>query len=246
MSDEMETQLMRWPLRLLLQGLDARDENAVRHFLARATRQLKHEWQVVHDGDAEVVLVAGLEVDTVRGMLEPPLMTLHLVPAGQDSRALAWRTGRAPGSVLSSPLQFDALVEALECAEHCATGTAPASFTQLSAGCRFRLRRWPPAGLLWDDAENLRLASFLLTRSLDLEKLMRLSNVTADKCVAFITRMAAANLLHLEPVGPVIEHLSPSPAPLPSVRSDTPSRRPSRAPTGLLHALRRRLGLASR
>ena len=241
MSDEMETQLMRWPLRLLLQSLDARDENAVRHFLARATRQLKHEWQVVHDGDAEVVLVAGLELDTVRGMLEPPLMTLHLVPAVQDSRALAWRSGRAPGTVLTSPLQFDALVEALECAEHCASGGVPPSFTQLSAGCRFRLRRWPPNGLLWDDAENLRLASFLLTRSLDLEKLMRLSNVAADKCVAFITRMASANLLHLEPAGSIIEPLSPS---SPALRSDAPPRRAAR--TGLLHALRRRLGMAGR
>ena len=65
MSDEMETQLMRWPLRLLLQGLDARDEGAVHRCLAHATRQLQHPWQVVHDGDAEVVLVAGLEIDTV-------------------------------------------------------------------------------------------------------------------------------------------------------------------------------------
>ncbi|KQU76943.1 MULTISPECIES: hypothetical protein [unclassified Rhizobacter] len=241
-NDEMETQLMRWPLRLLLQGLDARDESAVRRFLARASRQLKHDWQVVHDGDADVVMVAGLEVDTVRGMLEPPLMTLHLVPPGQDPRALAWRTGRAPGSVLSSPLQFDALVEALECAEHCATGEVPATFTQLSAGCRFRLRRWPPAGLLWDDAENLRLASFLLTRSLDLEKLMRLSNVSADKCVAFITRMASANLLHLEPVGNGAGPAALPALPLPAA----PARRTAPAPGGPFNAMRRWLRLASR
>jgi hypothetical protein len=151
--------------------------------------------------------------------------------------------------VLTSPLQFDALVEALECAEHCASGGVPPSFTQLSAGCRFRLRRWPPNGLLWDDAENLRLASFLLTRSLDLEKLMRLSNVAADKCVAFITRMASANLLHLEPAGSIIEPLSPSSPPpsppsSPALRSEAPPR--SAAPTGLLQALRRRLGMAGR
>lgn len=238
MTDETETQLMHWPLRLLVQGLDAREEGAVRRCLVHATRQLKHSWQVVHDGDAEVVLVAGLEVDTVRGMLEPPLMTLHLAPPGHDARVLAWRSGRAPGTVLASPLQPDALVEALECAEHRFAGEAPATFTQLSAGCRFRLRRWPPSGLLWEDADNLRLASFMLTRSLDLEKLMRLSNVAADKCVAFITRMAGANLLHLEPVGAIVEPLAPSP------RAEAPPRRPARG--GLLNALRRRLGLAVR
>jgi hypothetical protein len=247
MSDEMETQLMRWPLRLLLQGLDARDESAVHRCLAHATRQLQHPWQVVHDGDAEVVLVAGLKIDTVRGMLEPPLVTLHLAPPSQDARALAWRTGRAPGTMLASPLQPDALVEALECAEHRFAGEAPATFTQLSAGCRFRLRRWPPSGLMWEDNDNLRLASFMLTRSLDLEKLMRLSNVAADKCVAFITRMANANLLHLEPVGAIGEPASiSSPSPDEAPRAEAPPRRATRASGGLLNALRRRLGLASR
>lgn len=240
---EIPTQLMRWPLRLLLQGLSAADEHAVRRFLALADRHLQYSWQLVSDGDAEVVLVAGMELDTVRGMLEPPLMTLHLMPPSEDARSLAWRTSRGPGTVLSSPLQFDALVEALECAEHRADGTPPATFAQLSAGCQFRLLRWPPSALMWDDKDNQRLACFLLTRTLDLEKLVRLSNVAADKCVAFITRMASANLLHLEPPGTGGEHAEPAAV---APCSATPVRRTAWAATGLLAALWRRLGLSRR
>jgi hypothetical protein len=244
MNDEMETQLIRWPLRLLLQGLSPRDEHAVRRLLARAQRQLQHEWQLVNDGDAEVVLVAGLEVDTVRGMIEPPLLTLHLLPPSQDARALASRTGRAPGTLLSSPLQFDALLDALESAELRAIGGDPASFLDLSAGCHFRLRRWPPAHLMWDDVEDQRLASFMLTRTLDLDKLIRLSNVTPAKCIAFVTRMGAADLLHRE--SPEADAVARRPARSAPARGVTATATATATVAGLLGALRRRLGLASR
>jgi len=206
-ADHAETEVMRWPLRLLLQGLAPRDEAKVRRFLARGRTRLKHAWDIVADGDAEVVLVEGIEVDTVRGMLDPPLVTLHLLHAKLDAASIAWRASRAPQTLLSEPLDFEALMAALEHAERrigpaaiCGSRTPGGLATApdiATTGCRFKLRTWPPAGLMSDDRENRRLASFLVAEGLDIQTLARLSNVAADRCVDFVARMAGAQLLEI-------------------------------------------------
>lgn len=210
-GDHAETELMQWPMRLLLQGLTARDETKVRRYLSLGQQRLKHAWQLVPDGDAEVVLVDGFELDTVRGMLDAPLVTLHLLDASLDAKATAWRAARPHQTLLATPLQYEALMVALEHAE-ARIGPAtlrPGSLRGLSecppvmatAGCRFKLRAWPPAGLLSDDKDSRRLASFLVAECLNIDTLARLSNVATDRCLAFIARMAGAQLLDVESDG---------------------------------------------
>lgn len=206
-GDHAETEVMRWPLRLLLQGLTPRDETRVRRFVAQGRQRLKHAWDIVTDGDAEVLLVEGIEVDTVRGMLDPPLVTLHLLHARLDAASVAWRASRAPQTLLPQPLQFEALMRALEHAEHrigpaavCgprAAGALAAAPDIATSGCRFKLRTWPPAGLMSDDRDNRRLASFLVAEGLDIATLARLSNVATERCLEFVARMAGAQLLEV-------------------------------------------------
>lgn len=229
-GDHAQTELMHWPMRLLLQGLTARDETKVRRYLSLGQQRLKHAWQLVPDGDAEVVLVDGFELDTVRGMLDPPLVTLHLLDAKLDAKATAWRAARPQQTLLATPLQYEALMAALEHAES-RIGPAtirPGSLRSLSecppvmatAGCRFKLRTWPPAGLLSDDKDSRRLSSFLVAESLDIDTLARLSNVATDRCLAFIARMAGAQLLDVE------SETDPAGKPRPAQR--TPPKGPGR------------------
>ncbi len=84
------------------------------------------------------------------------------------------------------------------------------------------------------------MATMLSSASLTADRLSELSGAKQDACLAFMRHMDAHQLLVWAPVP------NPEPGVTASVVSDAPTPAPRRpnAPAGLLHSLRRRLGLA--
>lgn len=99
-------------MRLLLQGLSEPDTARVTRFLSLGGERLSQRWEIVPDGDVQVLIVEGIEPDTIFGMVEPPLVTLHVVEA-DDHRLMGDGAVLAPEQCLMRPLQYEALLDAL-------------------------------------------------------------------------------------------------------------------------------------
>jgi hypothetical protein len=274
---------------LLLQGVAEAEAARIARFLSLGQERLAHPWKIVSDGDVQAVIVDGLELDTIFGMVEPPLATLHLIDAG-DPRFAGPDSPLSPDQCLTRPVQYEALLDALREVERIwqavhqpgamsaepaagagsrgaaraplpmrpmppipgpgGTSTSPAAPVAVPHAGRprtfaldprstFRLRRWPPTELLLGDRDRFRLATFLSSRGVDLGQLERLSNVPRDKCLDFLARMAAAELLSIKPAAPDLSGALPADGPQVSA---PPSARP-KVDAGLLGRLRRRLGI---
>ena len=134
------------------------------------------------------------------------------------------------------------------------------------AGMRFRLRRWPPGAVLQGSRYGVRLASFMSGRFISLDELERLSNVARVECAAVLLGFMDQALLHVRRDGeaavaaaaPAVTADAPTPAtaatpvavaarPASSPPATPVARAATAAPprSGLLSALRRRLGLAA-
>ncbi len=254
-------------LRLMCGDLEAADARRVGAFLAIGSARLRHAWNLVNDGPANVLLSALDCPPTIPGLLDEPVVHIQVcAPAA----------GRPPPEgALGSPLQFDDFIDALVQAEvrigaalrrpaapstaapppaapppaapdSPAVAAAPAPTQAQWDGLRFRLRRWPSAKLLAQSRYGVRLASFMSARLLTLDELMRLSNVERAECERMVGALMDHTLLHLErPQAAATAGVA-----LPPPRR-TPPAEPAPAPaaprptarSGLLAALRRRLGL---
>ncbi len=162
---------------------------APRRLLVQARAHLQCRCDVVDEGDAQVLMVDGVEIDTVAGMLDAPLATLHVLPeAAEDDVA-----GIAPERRLTRPLRGDAVIDALRAIERSVQRpagegddtpalsrptplplrpmppipTGPSRPQESSAYPRlmdahsvFRLRRWPSPDLLQGDRDTYRMPPF--------------------------------------------------------------------------------------
>ena len=80
----------------------------------------------------------------------------------------------------------------------------PAMKMEVSDSIRFMLRRWPPATVLRNDLDNVRMASLLSRRELNASELADLSQQTFSRCIAFLLALREAGVLevHPEPIAP--------------------------------------------
>lgn len=206
-------------LRLRLDDVDEADADKVSAFLRIGQSRLRADWAVVTEGSAHVVLAGNDRAAEATIPREPPLAILRMV-----DRLLANREAGA----LARPLQYEALIEALLAVEALALSEdappnvpagaalavlAPVRTRKLATPVRsikkaakfapdsaFRLKRWPPASVLGAHRYYTRLASFLSTRPVSLDELVRLSNVAPHQCEGFLIALAATGLLDITPL----------------------------------------------
>lgn len=114
---------------------------------------------------------------------------------------------------------------------------------------RFKLKRWPSASMLNNDATQLRLATMLSVRPLSVAELSELSNQSVEVCRVFVDRLRRAELLGLVAPAPMPGTVASS-GPV-AAAARTPVAPPPAAPRsglpaigrGLISSLRRRLGI---
>jgi hypothetical protein len=106
----------------------------------------------------------------------------------------------------------------------------------LSLTAAYRLKRWPPAGILSTHRYNARLASFLSARHLTPRQLSTFSNVDSTWCVEFLSALQGVGLLDKQEAAAHVPRAARLPvehaAAAPAHRSDN-----------LLGRIRRRLGI---
>lgn len=98
--------------------------------------------------------------------------------------------------LLERPIRPDRFQQWLQSVERDLRRTAarPGS----ASGARFRLLRWPPAAMLHDNAENIRLATLLSRRYLSARELAAISRQPEAACLEFIQALQSARLLRAE------------------------------------------------
>ncbi len=64
-----------------------------------------------------------------------------------------------------------------------------------SAQPRFKLRRWPPAELLHNDASRIRMATLLSKRPMLMSEMVEMSRQPIERCKAFIQLLQGFNLI---------------------------------------------------
>ena len=126
---------------------------------------------------------------------------------------------------------------------------APSSGTalaQVQADARHELLRWPPALVLRNDRQRIRLATLLSKRAFSANELSLISGQSAEECLAFLRLMRSTGCIALAAAA----------APLPASAEVSPLQEPGEANTvsavrenglarRLIGGLRRRLGLHS-
>jgi hypothetical protein len=106
----------------------------------------------------------------------------------------------------------------------------------LSLTAAYRLKRWPPAGILSTHRYNARLASFLSARHLTPRQLSTFSNVDSTWCVEFLSTLQRVGLLDKQEAA---AH-APRASRLPAEHAAAP---PAHRSANLLGRIRRRLGI---
>jgi hypothetical protein len=212
--------------RILLAGLPETDTRRLQVFLLVDSDRLRQEWRIVTEGPVDVYLYAADDPPTVPGWLERAPHQVRIVDAAAHVEA-------GDRFVLRRPLQYDDFVEILAAIEQQMPAPPPVARTRAPAAAappavRFRLRRWPGAGLLDAIPQGLRMASFITVRYLSVDELASLSGVALERCRGFLDLMRDNDLLRAEPAAP------------PPLRAMRDPARPDRA---LLTRLRARLGI---
>lgn len=115
-------------LRVLAQDLTDADVAKLATFMRVSRDRLHHEWKLVFEGEAHVLLFGGAEPCTVMGMLDSPLETRRVADvAGPES------------ATLLRPLQYDALLDTLlEVEQRIGTPAPPPSPISRWRGARCR------------------------------------------------------------------------------------------------------------
>lgn len=244
-------------LRILIAGLPPTDVARLQTFVRLRSDRLSREWQVVSSAPVDVYIHDADDVPTIPGHLDhvPQQIGVAQAAAGMaDSPTL-----------LQRPLQFESFVDALLAVEQrvaspsaraqprrqaatAATPDPPPAARGGVAGQRFRLRRWPGANLLQTSRYAVRMASFLSSRALSSDELVKLSGASQADCAEFLDTLSGAGLLRVSEVDPAPAAAATSPAASPtsspagtadSARGEA-SPRPSRT---LLASLRAKLGI---
>lgn len=161
---------------------------------------------------------------------------------------------------LQRPIRPDRLQEWLKATEHKLLETRPMDLgdvpmpsaeplavvaervTQPTSLLRFKLRRWPPTGVLRGDPTRIRMATLLSRRALSAAELARMSGNPPLECQTFLQLLQTTGLAGVQtevpapaaaatPTRPAVEHASASATSRPSFGR------------GLIAGIRRRLGV---
>ena len=159
-------------------------------------------------------------------------------------------------NTLRRPIRADRLQEWLKATEHdlldtrgleapdtlIPTGTLPAAADEpvppQTSAVRFKLRRWPPAGVLRGDPTRIRMATLLSRRALSAAELARMSDRPTAESNAFLHVLQATGLVDAR-----TDALAPPPAP--AAAATAPATPKPSFGRGLIASIRRRLGVGS-
>lgn len=111
------------------------------------------------------------------------------------------------------------------------------SLVAVSSEIRFKLRRWPAVALLRNDPQRLRMAALLARRFLTPAELASLLHAGSSENLTFLRVLQACALL--ETTAP----LHGLAGPLEAFPADRPAGAYARMAQGVIHGIRRRLGL---
>ncbi|WP_127996218.1 hypothetical protein [Piscinibacter defluvii] len=229
--------------RILLADLPDADARRLAVFLDVRSTRLRHAWQIVSEGPVDLYIHDGDHLPTIPGTVERPPLQVRVLDAST--------TRVDEPSALQRPLQYDSFVDLLVGAEQrlappageADTGRpalppeppAPSVAVPLDAR-RFRLRRWPGAGVLQSMRHGMRMASFLSARYLSVDELSHLSGIDRQDCSTFLGTLLDADLLRSEPP-------ASADAPAPDPRRPSAPAASARPDRGLLTSLRNKLGI---
>lgn len=176
-------------MRILMAGLPDRDIVRLHAFVRLRSSRLRHEWRVVATAPTDVYVHGIDEVPTIPGQLDRVPRQISVVDAGVDIEG--------HDDLLARPLQYEAFVDHLVACEESFAGSQALPERALAAATapRFRLKRWPAAAVLDTARHGVRMASFLSSRTVSLDELVRLSGVPRGDCERFIQTLKQAGLL---------------------------------------------------
>jgi hypothetical protein len=251
---------------LMLCDLPQTDCDRLHVFMRVGSSRLRRHWSIGSDNNIRVVLCGGEAASTIPGLFDASPRVVRVVDPGSRISA--------DGDSLVRPFGFDDVIDILveaeaSMADHAAEGTTkavaapaaavvpaatpapavPASMA-LAHDARVRLKRWPPADVLGQWRNGIRLASFLSARLVSVRELAELSNVAESECALFVHMLLASDVLRVQQAPAAVKPVpavAPSPAPaLPSanVPPPTPPANAASVRLGLLGRLRRKLGIA--
>jgi len=221
-------------LRLGIHKLPMAEAVLIRTIMRLSAGQPGFAWQLVDAPPYDALLVDGSsaehEYPGLAGSMAAAVLRLTSMNAG-------WQPG-----TMERPIRADRLQQWLRSIEHALREAQPGGLTlheqtalevEVSDAEHFMLRRWPPAMLLRNDLDNIRMASLLSRRALNATELADLSQLPFSQCVAFLHELRKAGVLELR----VAQALPPAIS-----RSDG-SLRGGDLARSFIERIRRRLGL---
>lgn len=184
-------------LRLGVYKLPIAEVIVIRTIVRLSAGQAGFAWQLVDAPPYDALLVDGPSVEheypRVVGMAAAVLRLTRMNAGGQ------------PGT-MERPIRADRLQQWLRSIEHALREAQPGGLTlheqtalevEVSDAEHFMLRRWPPAMLLRNDLDNIRMASLLSRRALNATELADISQLPFSQCVAFLHELRKAGVLEL-------------------------------------------------
>jgi hypothetical protein len=252
---------------LMLCDLPQTDCDRLHVFMRVGSSRLRRHWSIGSGNNTRVVLCGGDAASTIPGSVDVPPRVVRVVDP--DARI------SADGDSLVRPFGFDDVIDILVAAEasmadsaaeepakaasapaaavvaRAAPAAAPAPTPMaLARDARVRLKRWPPADVLGQWRNGIRLASFLSARLVSVRELAELSNVAESECTLFVHMLLASDVLRVQQE-PAAAKAAPTAAPLHApapaslaTKTTSPMAGEASAPIGLLGRLRRKLGIA--
>ncbi len=195
-------------------------------------------WEVADAAPFDAVLVDST-APPLGGALLPRIMDAVLVLERVADDA-ADSDNTAP-NVLARPLRSEKLEAWLldTARRQVVTPTATTAAPSVDLGTsQFKLLRWPPAGLLRNDAQLIRLATLLSRRFVTTLDLASMSNQPLEKCRNFMDQLQASSLLSVQSSSVIVAHATTGyTPPQPAVHMANIQKR------GLIGRIRLRLGL---
>lgn len=228
-------------LRLGVYGLPAPEAAVIRTIVRLYANDVAFPWMPVDVPPYDAMLVD--ESATANERAEFARM------AGAVLTLTRRNSGNVPDT-LERPIRADKLQQWLNSTEHALLAARSARSgvqenaaleIEVSNAVRFTLRRWPPALLLSNDPDKVRVASLLVRRALSAIELAELGQLSLCRCVTFLQTLSSAGILELHVTPPVARAAH---AQLPrALENFTPPR--SEFTRSLINGVRRRLGLGT-
>lgn len=169
--------------------LPMRDEVVFKSIVGLLAGRTHAQWRHVQNGDADLLVLGG---DSLSATTTPCTARAILKVTQQrtlnSELAVHW------------PLRANEVFERLQQVAQLLSQAAPSS-QQFDPLCPYKLLRWPSQALLGQAPANLRMATLLSARALNLEQLSARSAVELEDCLRLLRNLYKAGLL-LEEVRP--------------------------------------------